>query len=255
MSAARPASVAGDTILAVAEELLERDPTASIAAITDAAGVSRATFYRHFRSRGDLLAALDIQPDPDAGERILAAAIELISRDGLRGMSMDEVATRAGVSRATVYRLYQGKDALFDALLAAYSPFADLERILERMGDRPPEAVLPAMARAVAGVAGARIGLIRSLFFEVSSQTPDALSGADPRLRQVLNAAGRYLLTQMAAGRLRPMHPLIAAQMFMGPIVFHLVTRPEVERLGLLDLPVEQSVDELARAALRALSP
>jgi len=253
MREAKPASPAGALILSAAEKILGRDPGASIDAITEAAGVSRATFYRHFRSRAELLSALDIQPDPDARERILAAAVELIGRDGLRGMSMDELAARAAVSRATVYRLFPGKEALFDALLVEYSPFAEFEEVLERLGSRPPDEVLPALAQVVATVAGPRIGIIRSLFFEVSSQTPDALTGADPRLRQALNTVSRYLVDQMAAGTLRPMHPLLAAQAFMGPIVFHLVTRSEIERLGVLDVSIEQSVDELARTALRAL--
>jgi AcrR family transcriptional regulator len=252
-----PALAADPTIrrqvMSAAREVLAADAGAPLAEIAERAGVSRATFYRHFRSRAELLAALDIQPDPDARERILAAAVELIGRDGLRGMSMDELATRAAVSRATVYRLFPGKEALFDALLVEYSPFAELEEVLERLGSRPPDEVLPALAQAVATVAGPRIGIIRSLFFEVSSQTPDALTGADPRLRQALNTVGRYLVDQMAAGTLRPMHPLLAAQAFMGPIVFHLVTRSEIERLGVLDVSIEQSVDELARTALRAL--
>jgi AcrR family transcriptional regulator len=95
-----------DTILAVAGRLLDSQPGASVDVIAGAAGVSRATFYRHFDSRAELLAALDIQPDPDAHQRILAAAVELVGRDGLRGMSMDELATSAGVSRASVYRLF-----------------------------------------------------------------------------------------------------------------------------------------------------
>ena len=243
------------TILSAASDVLAADQAASIDAISAAAGVSRATFYRHFRSRAALLAALDIQPDPDTRERILAAAAELIGRDGLRGMSMDELAARAGVSRASVYRLFPGKAALFDALMAEYSPLEVIESVIERMADRPPHEVLPAIARAAAAVAGPRIGLLRSLFFEVTSQSPDALDGAEPRIRQVLGAVGGYLARQMAAGKLRQMDPIIATQIFMGPIVFHLVTRPELDRMGLArDVSVEKAIDELSQAALRALS-
>jgi AcrR family transcriptional regulator len=248
------AASAKEKIRAAAVAVLARDPNASLTTITRAAGVSRATFYRYFPSRADLLAELEIVPDPDTRERIIAAAVGLIGRDGLRGMSMDELASTAGVSRASVYRLFPGKSALFDALIAENSPFDALEAVIARMAARPIEEVLPELARHLAAVAGPRVGILRSIFFEVTAQSEDALEGAEPRLRHVLGAVGGYLAAQMAAGRIRPMPPVIAAQALLGPIVFHLITRAELERLGALDMSLEQSIDELARAAVRALS-
>jgi AcrR family transcriptional regulator len=244
-----------DAILTAAEPLLAADPAARVDAIAGAAGISRATFYRHFRSRRELLEALDMQPDPDAHRRILDAAIELVGRDGLRGMSMDELAARASVSRASVYRLFPGKEALFDALLDEYSPFDELARVVERLADRPPSEVLPAVGRSAATLIGPRIGILRSLFFEVTTQTPEALGGADPRIRRLLLKLGQYLAAHMAAGELRPMPPMLAAQVVVGPIFFHLVTRAEMEHLAVLDVPVETVIDELVAAALRALAP
>lgn len=242
--------------MAAAAGVLAADAQASIDAVSEAAGISRATFYRHFRSRAALLSALDITPDPDARQRILGAAVELIGRDGLRGMSMDELATRAGVSRASIYRLFPGKAAIFDALLDEHSPYDEMDHVITRMGDQPPEVVLPAVARAARAIAGPRVGVLRSLFFEITSQSPDALDGGEPRLRRVLGSIGGYLAHQMAVGRLRPMHPLVAAQLFMGPIVLHLVTRAELDRLGLAaDLSLDQAIDQLSHAAVRALSP
>jgi AcrR family transcriptional regulator len=244
-----------DAILSAAAAVLAADPQASIDAVSEAAGISRATFYRHFRSRGALLAALDIQPDPGARARILVAAAELVGRDGLRGMSMDELAARAEVSRASVYRLFPGKAAIFEALLEEHSPLDEIERVLTQMADRPPAEVLPAVARAAAAVAGPRIGLLRSIFFEITSQSPDALDGGEPRIRQALAAVGGYLARQMAAGRLRQMHPMLAAQVFLSPMVFHLITRAELDRLGLArDMPLDAAIEQLSNAALRALT-
>jgi AcrR family transcriptional regulator len=159
------------------------------------------------------------------------------------------------VSRASVYRLFPGKAALFNALLEEYSPLQEIERVLTEMADRPPTEVLPAVARAATAVAGPRIGLLRSIFFEITSQSPDALDGSEPRIRQTLAEMGGYLARQMAARRLRQMHPLLAAQIFMGPIVLHLITRAELDRLGLArDMPLDAAIDELSNAALRALT-
>jgi AcrR family transcriptional regulator len=55
--------------------------------------------------------------DPDADERILAAAVELMLEQGVDATTVDEVATRAGVGKATVYRRWASKEELaLDAL-------------------------------------------------------------------------------------------------------------------------------------------
>ncbi len=222
--------------------------------MAEAAHVSRATFYRSFRSRAELLAALEIEPDLDTRDRILAAAAVLVGRDGLRAMSMDELAAEAGVSRASVYRLFPGKPALFDALIEAYSPFERVLEVLETSGDRPAAEVLPAITAAAAEVAAPRVGIVRSLLLEVTTGSADALAGADPRIAHVIGALAEYLGREMGAGRLRPMHPVLAAQALIGPIILHLLTRPEAEHLGALQVPLDAAVETLTAAMLHGLA-
>ena len=66
-----------------------------------------------------LALALDpgVQTADDAmAGRILDAALALASDSGLRHLTMDDVAARAGVGRMTVYRRFGGKPQLLDAL-------------------------------------------------------------------------------------------------------------------------------------------
>jgi len=55
----------------------------------------------------------DIDVD-DTGERILAAASELVGEVGIQRATMDAVARRAGVSRITVYRRFATKEVLVE---------------------------------------------------------------------------------------------------------------------------------------------
>jgi AcrR family transcriptional regulator len=243
------------SILDAARRTLAADSTAPMAAVARSAGVSRATVHRYFRSRGELLGALGREPDPGAEERVLEAAAVLIGRDGLGALSMDELADAAGVSRATVYRLFPGKAALFEACMDAYTPFAPVIAYLSEHGDRPPAEVLPDIARSAASIAARNLGIWRALFFEITSGSPDAMEGSGRPLEDMLGALGGYLAGQMAAGRLRPMHPTLAVQVLIGPILFHLLTRPQAARFGGLDMPDDEAVEQLVNVALRGLQP
>jgi AcrR family transcriptional regulator len=53
----------------------------------------------------------------DARERILAAAYELFSRDGLRAVGIEAIIARSGVARMTLYRHFASKEALVLAFM------------------------------------------------------------------------------------------------------------------------------------------
>ncbi len=53
-----------------------------------------------------------------ADSAILKATLELMADRGVRDLHMDEVARRAGVGKATIYRRYRSKDELVTAAIA-----------------------------------------------------------------------------------------------------------------------------------------
>src|SRR5919199_1490879 len=172
MSDRRPA---GDPelILRAARQVLMRDRASSVEQVARAAGVSRATLYRLFGSREELLRAVELEPDPSTRERVLGAALELVGRDGLSRLWMDQRAGAAGVPRASLYRLFPGKPALFRELVRAYSPLEAVVATVERMRDRPPAEVMPEVARTVVRTLQGRVGIVRTLLFEVLEASPD----------------------------------------------------------------------------------
>ncbi len=248
-----------DRILGKARSLLKTGGNPTVTEMAAAAGVSRASFYREFESREALLEALDVQPEPGARERILDAALKLIGADGLNALSMDDLATQAEVSRATLYRLFPGKAALFTSLVHAFSPLDPVTELFSALQGEPPEVLMPEIARTVYrtfyGAGESRVGVLRALFFEISSLSPDTAEGAQEAIRGLVGSVVFYLMSQMLDGRLRQMHPLLALQLFVGPIFFHLLTRPLAEQMLGLDIDGEQSVTLLAESWLRAMTP
>jgi AcrR family transcriptional regulator len=230
-----------------------------------AAGVSRATLYRLFGSQQALLAELGVGPSPTVRSRILGTALDLVGRHGLAELSMDELAAAAGVSRATLYRLFPGKPALFAELVRSFSPFEPIAAVLNSKGDRPPAEVIPAVAHAMARAMDGRMGLLLQLLLEFYRSDPDSrasLAGGSGegvvQAMRTLPLVARYLAEQMAAGRLRRMHPVLAFQALAGPIVMHLHFRPlagtGAGNPPVLGAPLDEVVDELASLWLRAMA-
>ncbi len=64
--------------------------------------------------------AADAPADAGTAARILAAAEALLAERGYDGVSMREVAERAGVNKALIFYYYRSKESLFDAVLDRY---------------------------------------------------------------------------------------------------------------------------------------
>lgn len=56
----------------------------------------------------------------DIRERIIKACRDLAAEQGLRGFTMDELARRAGVSKRTVYRYFDSKEAIIETSLVQF---------------------------------------------------------------------------------------------------------------------------------------
>src|SRR6266849_5706868 len=195
---------ARERILTGARGLLAEGDIPTVRQVTTAAGVSKASFYRAFDSHRALLEALRVEPEPAARERILESALAMVGAGGLTALSMDELALRAAVSRATLYRLFPGKPALFTSLLRTYSPLEPVSRLANSMQDEPPEIVMPEIARTVfrtlTGSGAPGIGLLRAIFFPLLARSlAERVAGFD--------IDGEQAVVLLAESWLRAMRP------------------------------------------------
>lgn len=123
---------------------------ASVTAAVPAAGTPAGTPRRPGRPRSER-----------ADRAILAAAVELFAETGPEGLRVEQVAARAGVGKATIYRRWPGKeDLMLDALASLETPLPaprgqsireDLISLLDAMRG---EAVDPGRARLAALLLG-----------------------------------------------------------------------------------------------------
>jgi AcrR family transcriptional regulator len=220
-----------------------------------AAGVSRAALYGLFGSRAALLEAIGADVPPSVGDRILTAAGEIVAERGFGGLSLDEVAQRSGVSRATVYRLYPGKAALYREVVQVYLPMDEALQMMDSVADRPPNQVMATLARSLAHAGEMRIGVMRSVLFEVTGGpgggNEEFLDEAYLNVQVII----RYIERQMDAGRFRKADPVLAMQAFLAPVMLHAVSRPMLEQYGLVNQTLDDAVQALTDGWLRAMAP
>jgi AcrR family transcriptional regulator len=221
----------------------------------NAAGVAVRTLYRLFGTRAALLREAGCKSQTTARQRILAAALDQVGRHGLATLSMDDLATTAGVSRATLYRLFPGKSSLFDALIQEFSPWEPVADVIDAMPDGCPEDVMRAVAHAIAETMHGRVGLLLHMVFEAAQGGPDTAEAMRHAMGRGLPDLIGYLSNQMQVGLLRRMDPIVAIQLLAGPIVALLLTYSLADLLVGFKQSQPELLDEIVNSWLRAMAP
>lgn len=188
---------------------------------------------------------------PAKRRQILAGARAVFGELGFERASVDLIATRAGVSKATVYNHFQDKKALFVASVlegceemragldrCLESPGSDLERSLQRVGEQMMAVFLsPDVA-----------GLYRHTIAEVARFPELGRMVLERGTLPLQEAIARYLVRWCERGVLAIEDPRSAAIQFVALCQGDLSVR---SRLGTLEYPVEAQVRESVRSAVQ----
>jgi len=181
--------------------------------------------------------------DPEADGRILAAASALILMRGFESMTVDEVASNAGVGKATVYRRWSRKEdlavAAMEQLYSDEIPSPDTGSI---RGD------LTAMFASVLAFVNSPAGLdhVRTTIKESMRDDRIAALYRDASVRAEENAT-EVFERAIERGEVRPDTPVRTAVQFLGSLV---ATRAITGQ----DVPDLDEVDELVDFVLRGIS-
>lgn len=168
--------------------------------------------------------------------RIVSAAAELFRTRPFQAVQMDEVAARAGMGKATVYRYFPSKEALFLAIASDA-----LERLDERLAaaaaaaDTGPIDRLRAMLVTLVDVFAGQISSLRLLTAEqVAMETRWRHLYREHRGR-IVERLRETLVAGMAAGQFRRLDVDAVPALMIGMIRGGLMAAPQVEPERLAD--------------------
>ena len=229
-------------ILAAARALNAADGRgATIGQVASAAGVSRATVYRHFATRAELRRAVrevDAEPATKAfangvawtpREQILEAALATFEEHGLHTTTLRDVAIRAGMSLSGVHWYFKNKDELV-AALADYlrvMPTIVAEAALASDAAAPDlETQLTHIAEAAVAALADRGGFLRLAICEAVHHPDVARLAMQHTVGRALPLVARIFDEHVRRGTIRPGPSLVRAQAFMGMLVSRIVLDP-----------------------------
>ena len=154
----------------------------------------------------------------DLGKRasILEAAKRLFLDQGYQGVSMDQIATAAGVSKLTVYSHFGDKETLFSAAIAAKCQ----EVLPDDLFASPPDGPLAEQLRAIGHAFFALITSEEAISMHRMMNTPGTAENALRELfwnagpRRVQEVFAQFLAARVGQGQLRIDDPALAASQF-----------------------------------------
>jgi AcrR family transcriptional regulator len=155
--------------------------------------------------------------------RILAATREIFERNGTRGTTTREVAERAGVNEATLFRHFGSKAALIGAMREDSCGIQAIRNLLTGLDGTDIDADIKTLAyHSVRVMDGQRALMCIALAEDaIEAGTPDFDAPEWRGPRQVLELLTEYFAARVAEHRIAGEPPLLA-RIFMG-MMFQLV--------------------------------
>jgi AcrR family transcriptional regulator len=122
-----------DRLVGALKRLARRKPITQVtfSDVATEAGVSPQTAIRHLKSKAhmaSLVGQVDALP-VDTRSRLLSSAAQVMAEKGYAGATLDEIATRAGLTKGAIYWSYASKTELFLDLVD-HRASADWSRVM-----------------------------------------------------------------------------------------------------------------------------
>ncbi|MEZ6023127.1 MAG: TetR/AcrR family transcriptional regulator [Hyphomonadaceae bacterium] len=155
-------------------------------------------------------------------EEILEAALEEFTERGFDAARVEDIAKRAGLSKAAIYLYFPSKLALLEALIEAkVAPLVRQVQAIAAAGQADPMTALRTVAMAAAHrLSDAKLFAVPRLVIGLSGRFPEIAEFYRANVvEHALNAVETLIKGAMAQGAIRTVEPRAAARAFIGPLL------------------------------------
>jgi AcrR family transcriptional regulator len=153
--------------------------------------------------------------DPDdKRERLLDAALELFELRGFDGVAVPEIAQMANVATGTIYRYFETKEALVNALYRRWKEAYNAAVLAPLEGAHSPREMFGIYWRRMAGFARAHPRAMRFLDLHHHAAYLDAESCRAHNAYR--DAAAHFIAAAREAGAIRTLHPALVVALMWG---------------------------------------
>ncbi|GAB4521447.1 MAG: hypothetical protein Kow00133_08420 [Amphiplicatus sp.] len=157
-------------------------------------------------------------------DEILDAALAVFDERGFDAARVDDVAARAGISKAGVYLYFDSKEQILRGLVEReIAPVARRMRALAEAGRDDPVATLGAIVAAMMTlIENPRVFAVPRLVLSVSGRFPEiGMHYRKNVVEEGLGAFSSLLAAGIEKGVFRPVDPTTAARAMIGPVLIH----------------------------------
>jgi AcrR family transcriptional regulator len=146
---------------------------------------------------------------------IIEAAIKIITRQGVQGLTMDKVALEAGVAKGTLYVYFKDKEQLLQSVRSAsFAPI--VEELLDLLESTlPPDQKLEKLIVRHLGYFDEHRGFFRVLLYERQLAQAQWKRYQNSRYRTFVEKTAKAVEDGVRAGLFRALDPLKVAAMLI----------------------------------------
>jgi len=165
-------------------------------------------------------------------EEITAAALEVFVERGYAGSRLEDVATRAGVSKGTLYLYFANKEELFKAVVreGLVSPIAEMRGIVDQFEGSTMELVRMMLFGWWERIGASRIGGIPKLVISEAGNFPELARFYLAEVVEPAQAATIAIVKRgIARGEFREVNADVVARLMAAPMLGLLMWRNALE--------------------------
>ncbi len=182
---------------------------------------------------------------------IISAATALFAAKGFNGTTTKEIARTAGISEALVFKHFPTKRALYAAILAEKVRVSQLMDTVEAAAEKRDDARVFTLIASFRIHRAADPTFLRLLLFSALEGHELSDMFFQNRHRVFYEYLAGYIRRRCEEGAFRCLDPLLAAQAFIGMIVYHRILH-EIFKVPLHCSP-EEAVDAYVQVFLSGL--